>query len=62
MVRVVRLLTEMDVSRIDRPLFMVRTNASYQVGLSMITQYQRRALGALTPPETFFRTGKVAGA
>ncbi|GAA5852877.1 hypothetical protein JCM5353_001228, partial [Sporobolomyces roseus] len=35
------------------------TNASYQVGLSMITQYQRRALGALTPPETFFRTGKV---
>ncbi|GAA5828689.1 hypothetical protein JCM3766R1_003790 [Sporobolomyces carnicolor] len=38
------------------------TNASYQVGLSMITQYQRRALGALTPPETFFRTGKVAGA
>ncbi|CEQ41828.1 SPOSA6832_03585, partial [Sporobolomyces salmonicolor] len=36
-----------------------RTNASYQVGLTMITQFQRRALGALTPPETFFRSGKV---
>ncbi|GAA5953272.1 hypothetical protein JCM21900_004470 [Sporobolomyces salmonicolor] len=35
------------------------TNASYQVGLTMITQFQRRALGALTPPETFFRSGKV---
>ncbi|BGP38412.1 alpha,alpha-trehalase nth1 [Rhodotorula kratochvilovae] len=35
------------------------TNASYQVGLSIITQFQRRALGALTPPDTFFRTGRV---
>ncbi|TNY22358.1 alpha,alpha-trehalase-neutral trehalase [Rhodotorula diobovata] len=35
------------------------TNASYQVGLSIITQFQRRALGALTPPDSFFRHGRV---
>lgn len=31
-----------------------RTNASYQLGLEVITQFQRRALGALTPPDSFF--------
>lgn len=36
-----------------------RTNSSYQVGLSIITQFQRRALGALTPPDSFFRHGRV---
>lgn len=35
------------------------TNSSYQVGLSFITQAQRRALGALTPPDAFFRAGNV---
>lgn len=35
------------------------TNSSYQVGLSVITQAQRRALGALTPPDSFFRAGNV---
>ncbi|BGP14321.1 hypothetical protein JCM10213_004448 [Rhodosporidiobolus nylandii] len=35
------------------------TNASYQIGLSYLTQFQRRALGTLTPPETFFRHGRV---
>ncbi|GAA5887318.1 hypothetical protein JCM6882_002490 [Rhodosporidiobolus microsporus] len=35
------------------------TNSSYQVGLSFLTQFQRRALGALTPPESFFRAGRV---
>ncbi|GAA5861298.1 hypothetical protein JCM8547_008551 [Rhodosporidiobolus lusitaniae] len=35
------------------------TNSSYQVGLSFLTQYQRRALGALTPPDSFFRNGRV---
>ncbi|ORY88799.1 glycoside hydrolase family 37 protein [Leucosporidium creatinivorum] len=30
------------------------TNASYQLGLEVITQFQRRALGALTPPDSFF--------
>ncbi|GAA6000499.1 hypothetical protein JCM10207_008040 [Rhodosporidiobolus poonsookiae] len=35
------------------------TNASYQVGLSYLTQFQRRALGALTPPDSFFRAGRV---
>ncbi|GAA5866536.1 hypothetical protein JCM3774_004005 [Rhodotorula dairenensis] len=35
------------------------TNSSFQVGLSVITQAQRRALGALTPPDTFFRAGNV---
>lgn len=34
------------------------TNASYQVGLTFITQLQRRALGALTPPDVFFRAGR----
>lgn len=33
---------------------LTRTNASYQLGLEVITQFQRRALGALTPPDTFF--------
>ena len=36
------------------------TNASYQVGLEFITQFQRRALGTLTSPESFFY-GKKAG-
>ena len=30
-------------------------NSSYELGLTFITQHQRRALGALTPPETFFK-------
>lgn len=30
------------------------TNSSVVLGLTFITQHQRRALGALTPPETFF--------
>ena len=37
-----------------------RTNASYQVGLEVLTQFQRRALGALTPPDTFFYGKHVA--
>ncbi|GAA5887332.1 hypothetical protein JCM6882_002495 [Rhodosporidiobolus microsporus] len=37
------------------------TNSSYQVGLSFLTQFQRRALGALTPPESFFLKGPSAG-
>ncbi|GAA5983817.1 hypothetical protein JCM11641_005204 [Rhodosporidiobolus odoratus] len=35
------------------------TNSSYQIGLSILTQFQRRALGALTAPESFFRHGRV---
>ncbi|GAA6034834.1 hypothetical protein JCM8097_009323 [Rhodosporidiobolus ruineniae] len=38
------------------------TNSSYQVGLTFITPTQRRALGALTPPDTFFRSGRVLSA
>jgi len=30
-------------------------NASFQVGLSYLTNYQIRGLGALIPPESFFR-------
>ena len=29
-------------------------NASYQVGLTVITEHMRRALSALTPPSAFF--------
>lgn len=43
----------------SRSMLVCRTNASYQVGLSIITQFQRRALGALTPPDSFFRHGRV---
>lgn len=31
------------------------TNSSVQLGLTFITAGQRRALGALTPPETLFK-------
>ncbi|KAK4058296.1 alpha,alpha-trehalase nth1 [Microbotryomycetes sp. JL221] len=30
------------------------TNSSYQIGLGVITEFQKRALGALTPPDQFF--------
>ncbi|KAM0788228.1 hypothetical protein ACM66B_001382 [Microbotryomycetes sp. NB124-2] len=30
------------------------TNSSYQIGLEIITEFQKRALGALTPPDQFF--------
>lgn len=30
------------------------TNASYQVGLTVLNQFQKRALGHLSPPETVF--------
>jgi hypothetical protein len=30
-------------------------NASFQVGLSYLNNHQKRALGALIPPENFFR-------
>lgn len=36
------------------------TNASYQVGLQYLTQWQKRALGALTPPDTFFYGKRTA--
>lgn len=29
-------------------------NASYQLGLTLLTSHMRRALGALTPPDVFF--------
>jgi hypothetical protein len=35
------------------------TNASVVLGLTFITQHQRRALGALTPPETFFKVPAI---
>ena len=34
-------------------------NASYELGLTFINQHQRRALGALTPPETLFNLPQV---
>jgi len=30
------------------------TNASFQVGLEILNSHERRALGALTPPDTFY--------
>ncbi|RIA80971.1 Glycoside Hydrolase Family 37 protein [Glomus cerebriforme] len=34
-------------------------NASYQVGLSYLTHHMRRALGACTSPEVFFKTKEI---
>ncbi|GAA93898.1 hypothetical protein E5Q_00544 [Mixia osmundae IAM 14324] len=34
------------------------TNASYQIGLTLMTSHQRRALGALTKPEVFFAAAR----
>ncbi|SGY16567.1 BQ5605_C012g06911 [Microbotryum silenes-dioicae] len=36
------------------------TNASYQLGLDVITSHQRRALGALTSPDVFFSRSPVS--
>ncbi|SCZ93579.1 BZ3500_MvSof-1268-A1-R1_Chr6-3g08751 [Microbotryum saponariae] len=36
------------------------TNASYQLGLDVITSHQRRALGALTSPDVFFSRSHVS--
>jgi hypothetical protein len=35
------------------------TNASYQVGLTYITNHMRRALSVLTNPESFSKEGKL---
>jgi hypothetical protein len=34
------------------------TDCAFVQGLTFITQHQRRALGALTPPDSFFKLAK----
>lgn len=41
------------VSRMDNRE-LSRTNASFQVGLEVLNSHERRALGTLTPPDTFY--------
>lgn len=42
----------------DDDFTICRTNASYQIGLATISPHQRRALGTLAPPDTFFYGGR----